>query len=151
MSAKAELRRRIVLISATLGAVPGLALATTYNWNGGFGNWNSGGNWIPFGIPRVGDIANVTNTLGAAQTVTYNYTGTAVALNTLTIDLSGNTGAGSETLAISTNDALTAGIENVGYSGVEGNGSGTLSQSSGRTLSVRCTWARMVRMSGFII
>lgn len=78
------------------------------------GNWGTAANtnWSPTGLPNSGDVVDVTNTLGSVQTITYNYSGTAVTLNTLTLDADGGSGTGSETLTMAANN-LTVDNENI--------------------------------------
>jgi hypothetical protein len=127
-------RRHSALLLAAAAALlpPASALATTYEWVGGTGNWGTAANtnWSPTGLPNSGDTANVTNTLGVIQTITYNYSGTAVTLNTLTMDALGGTGTGTEVMVMSAN-TLTAATENIGDSGSGSNGIGTFNQSGG--------------------
>jgi len=106
------------------------ALATTYQWIGGdSADWNTNDHWSPMGIPNAGDTARVISTLGATQTITYDYTGTAVTLGTVNVDLTGST-VNSEIISMSA-DMLLAVNENVGDSGSGSNGSGTFAQSGG--------------------
>jgi hypothetical protein len=100
------------------------AQAATENWIGGISDWNSSGNWDIGVVPGAGDTVNVINTLGVVQSVSYDYTGTAVTLNTLTIDLLGAP-LSANTLAISAN-SLSAGAEYFGYAG-----NGAVVQSGG--------------------
>ena len=85
-------------------------------WIGGNSNWSNDSNWAPTGVPVAGNNVNITSTLGVTQTITYDYTGSAQTLGTLTLDLTGGSGSASEIFSMSANN-LTAGIENVGLAG----------------------------------
>ena len=99
------------------------AAATTYYWGVGDGNWSTGTNWLPNGVPADVDDVNIVESDNVARTITYDYTGPAVTLNTLTIDLTG--GSNFATLSIAANN-LTSNYEEVGY-----NGNGAVNQSGG--------------------
>src|SRR4051812_20746655 len=103
--------------------VAGSAQALTRNWVPGDGNWSVAGNWSPSGVPTAGDTVSIGFGDGLDRTVTYNYTGAAVTLNSVGLDQTG--GTGSSTLAVSTNN-LTSTFEYVGY-----NGHGTVNQTGG--------------------
>jgi hypothetical protein len=122
----------LVLTAATVALLSNRpTLAVTYNWNSGTANWNYALHWSPFGIPGNSDTANVANSDGVNRTITYDYTGAAVSLALLTVDLTGGTAGSTETLSMSANN-LTADTEYIGYSGSGGsNGSGTFNQSDG--------------------
>jgi hypothetical protein len=130
-------RRRLFPLAAALAggslvlATGELALATTYQWIGGTSTWGTAANtnWSPTGLPNTGDTANVTNTLGAVQTITYNYNGTAVALNTLTLDALG--GASSDEILSMSANSLTAGTEYIGNSGTGSSGVATFNLTGG--------------------
>ncbi|HUB25312.1 MAG TPA: PEP-CTERM sorting domain-containing protein [Tepidisphaeraceae bacterium] len=95
----------------------GVSTVQTSQWTGGnSGSWSNASNWTPSGVPVTGNDVNITSTLGVTQTITYDYTGSAQTLGTLTLDLTGGSGSASEILSMSANN-LAAGIENVGFSG----------------------------------
>jgi fibronectin-binding autotransporter adhesin len=127
-------KRRLALLSmACLTALPAIASATTYQWVGGTsGTWGvaSTNVWSPTGLPNNGDTANVTNTLGASQTITYNYSGTAVLMANLTVDALGGSGAGVETINMAANN-LATNEEYIGYSGSGSGGKALFNQSGG--------------------
>jgi T5SS/PEP-CTERM-associated repeat protein len=108
-----------------------MASAQTTDWTNaaGDGSWSDAGNWDN-GVPATGYTANITSTLGLNQTITYDYTGAAVNLNTLTVDLTGGIGTASSVLSMSAN-TLTVTNEYVGDSGSGSNGVGTFNQSGG--------------------
>jgi hypothetical protein len=130
-----KLGRRCLMLLAASAAWPAVATAQS-QWIGGSSNWSNPNNWSPYGVPMMtGYPAIVTSTLGAAQTITYDYSGPTVALSSLDVDLTGGSGGASETLSMSANN-LSGGDENVGYSGGAnpgtGNGGmGTFNQSGG--------------------
>ncbi|HEV2971300.1 MAG TPA: hypothetical protein VGY55_15100 [Pirellulales bacterium] len=104
------------------------SLATTRAWNALDGNWSVAGNWSPAGVPAGGDTANVLNTDGVSRTITYDYTGPAVTLAFLSVDLTGGMPTDTATFSMSANN-LTSAFEYVGWSA--GNGSGKFNQSGG--------------------
>jgi hypothetical protein len=124
-------RIAVALVSAVLIFLGDSArAATTRLWNVFDGNWSTAGNWSPSGVPGAGDTVNIFGTDGVSRTITYDYTGGAVTLGSLAIDLTNGTPTDTETLSMSANN-LTAGFEYVGYSGLGSNGSGTFNQSGG--------------------
>ena len=124
-------RIAVALVSAVLIFLGGSArAATTRLWNVFDGNWSVAGNWSPSGVPAAGDTVNIFDTDGVSRTITYDYTGAAVTLGSLAIDLTNGTSSDTETLMMSANN-LTAGFEYVGFSGAGSNGSGTFNQSGG--------------------
>jgi hypothetical protein len=91
-----------VLTAATVALLSNRpTLAVTYNWNSGTADWNNASHWSPIGIPATGDTANVVNTDGVNRTSTYDYTGPAVSLALLTVDLTGGTASNTETISMS--------------------------------------------------
>jgi fibronectin-binding autotransporter adhesin len=119
------------LVVAAVLLPGGSALAQTSQWIGGnSADWNTAGHWSPSGIPGANDTVNVISAAGVTQTITYDYTGTAVTLDALTVDLTGGSGVASETINMSANNLTTDG-ENIGNSGSGSNGSGTFNQSGG--------------------
>ena len=118
----------VPLIAASLFV--GMARAAIRGWNVGDGNWSVPGNWSPAGVPGSNDTANIMNTDGVSRTITYDYTGGAVTLGLLTVDLTGGMPTDTETLSMAANN-LTSATEFVGYSGTGSNGSGTFNQSGG--------------------
>jgi hypothetical protein len=129
---KATNQRQLALLCAAVAAtLPAMASAQTTDWTNaaGDGSWSDARNWDN-GVPAAGYTANIANTLGFSQTVTYDYTGAAVTLNTLTVDLSGGIGTASSMLSMSGN-AMTTTNEYIGDSGSGSNGVGTFNQSGG--------------------
>jgi T5SS/PEP-CTERM-associated repeat protein len=121
----------VLLICSVLPVT--VATATTKNWIAGTGNWNTAGNWAPAGVPAAGDDVNIKPTNGVSRTVTYDYTGPAITLNSLGVNLNGGTGGATTTLQMSANN-LTVGELDVGWSGFGGSGgNGTFTQTGGTT------------------
>ncbi len=97
--------------------------ATTRVWGDGTGNWSTGGNWVPSGVPAASDTVSI-NIGGTPHVVTYDYAGAAITLASLTID---KTDAGTTANSFSMPSGnLTSSTEYVGY-----NGRGTVDQSGG--------------------
>jgi len=90
------------------------------------GNWNSPANWNTSNVPAAGDGAYLTYGDGVSRTITYNYTGPAVTLYSVTLDLAGVTGTATTTLSMSANNLTVSGFEIVAR-----NGSGVFNQSGG--------------------
>jgi hypothetical protein len=122
------------VIAATLALIPlsSDALATTKYWlSSGFGSsgsWSTPSTWQPSGVPGAGDDVNAGFSFVAFHpSLDYDYTGSQVTLNSLTINGDG----GPEGFRMSAND-LSATTEFVGYqSGVtfdQSGGSNTLNQ-----------------------
>ena len=100
------------------------ALGVTKTWNDGNGNWSTSGNWTPSGVPGAGDVVNVTvSDPFLSRTITYDYTGTAITLNSLSVD---NVGAGTPTLSMAANVLTSSGNESIGNAG-----RGAINQSGG--------------------
>ena len=112
-----------VLFGNSLGLLPS-ANAVTRNWIGGSANWNSNGNWNPFGVPAANDAADIVFGDGVGRVVTYDYTGPAVTLNSLTLDLTGS-------IAQSTTLSMAANNLHVANEWVGNFGRGTVNQTGG--------------------
>src|SRR4051812_40792845 len=67
--------------------VAGNGLAVTKDWNDGSDNWSNAADWTPAGVPGAGDSVNIVFADNVARTVTYDYTGPAVTLGPLAIDM----------------------------------------------------------------
>jgi hypothetical protein len=120
----------IILIAAVALSSGRVASAAVPVWIAGDGNWSVPGNWNTAAVPTAGDAVNVFNVDGVSRTITYDYTGPAVTLASLVVNLNGGTPSDTESLSMVTNN-LTAVIEYVGYSGGGGSGRGTVNQSGG--------------------
>ena len=95
-----------VVITAYLCPTPTFA-QTNSNWNGGTGNWSTGTDWTPNGVPNNGgaNTYNVTIDSGGTDTVTLDQNAT---INSLV--LGGNTG-------VSTLQNLSQTVETLNISG----------------------------------
>jgi hypothetical protein len=108
------------------------ANCATETWTAGSANWAALANWNSGSgpVPGNGDTVDIANADNTNRTITYNYTGSAVTLSSLTVD---NDGGGTDTLSMtSTGLALSATNETIGDSGslVIG-GTGVVNQSVG--------------------
>ena len=101
------------------------AHAVIKDWNDGTGNWSEPANWTPAGVPEAGDDTNIVFNDDVARTVTYDYTGPAVMLGPLTIDMTG-AGTNATTLSMGANALSTNSGEYIGE-----DGRGTFDQSGG--------------------
>src|SRR6476619_2158504 len=104
----------VVVIVAALAAVP--AWAVPKSWNDGTGGWSTGANWTPSGVPAGGDSASIVFSDDVARTVTYDYTGPAATLTSLTLDMLG-AGTNLVTLDMQANALTTNGGQDIGSSG----------------------------------
>jgi fibronectin-binding autotransporter adhesin len=142
--------RALVLVGSWLVAVS--AWAATKNWNDGTDNWSNGADWTPAGVPGAGDAVNIVFADGVARTVTYDYTGPAVTLDSLTLDLT-NAGANASTLSMSANNLSTRG-EIIGVNGVatftQSGGSNSVN-SDGLTLGSGSAGAGTYNLSGGLL
>ena len=123
-------RIAFALFTALLVCWVASAQAATCAWNVFDGNWSVAGNWNPSFVPDAGDTVNIIDSDGVSRTITYDYTGSAVTLGFLTIDLTNGTPDDTQTFFMSANN-LTAFSEYVGNSGAGSNGSGTFNQNGG--------------------
>jgi len=113
------------IIVALAGLWPIRLASAQDNWNDGTGNWSVPVNWSA-GVPGSGAIVNIDDSDGISRTITYDYTGTAVTLYELTIDLTGGSGSATNTLAIPGNNLTVNDGELVGFYG-----GGSISQTGG--------------------
>ena len=126
-------RRRIYPLFLAVSAAGALwtqrANCATETWTASSGNWATAANWNSGAGPVPGslDTADVTDSDGISRTITYNYTGSAVTLGVLDLNLTGGTGRAAETLDIPA-DVLTTGEENIGS---PNNGVGVVDQTGG--------------------
>ncbi|MFI5378547.1 MAG: beta strand repeat-containing protein, partial [Tepidisphaerales bacterium] len=123
--------RHLLALAAALAILQGRSFpvaAATVNWTDGTSNWSLATNWTTLpsahNVPGAGDTVNIALTDGVSRTITYDYTGAAVTLGSLTLDLTGGSGSAT-TLSMAAN-SLTANGETIGNSG-----SGTLTQTAG--------------------
>jgi T5SS/PEP-CTERM-associated repeat protein len=92
----------------------------------GSGNWSAAGSWNPGSVPAAGDAVYVAFSDGVNRNINYDYTGPAVTLYSLTIDLTNATGSATTEFSMSANNLTVNGFEQVGNKGV-----GTFNQSGG--------------------
>ncbi len=116
--------------------MPHVADAGTKFWKNNLsGSWNTASNWSATsssssdngGVPVAGDTVNIVTTdTGSTRTITYNYTGTAIALSSLAIDQTG--GSTFDVLSMAGNALTVSGNEQIGISNT---GHGSMSQTGG--------------------
>jgi hypothetical protein len=128
--ARSAARRRWIALAAIALPCTSALAANTDNWQVGDGDWNTPSNWDSGGVPGNGDTVNIGLSNTTSFAVTYDYTGSAVTLNALTLNATNIGGTVSATLSMSSS-ALTALTENVGDSGAASDGSGTFNQDGG--------------------
>jgi hypothetical protein len=131
-----RMARLATIVAAFAALSPAVAWSTIKYWKNGIvtGSWSSSSNWSNTsaagndlgGVPSAGDTVSIVHTNGVSHTVTYDYAGPALSLGALTVDLTGGTGAATNTLSISANTLTTSIGEVVGASG-----SGAILQSGG--------------------
>jgi dockerin type I repeat protein len=110
-----------------------LALGATETWTTISGSWATGANWNSGSgpVPGAGDTVDITDDDNTSRTITYNYIGSAITLNSLTVDNDGAIGINTLSMT-STGVALAAGNEYVGDSNTSDlPGYGVLIQSVG--------------------
>jgi hypothetical protein len=75
------------------------APGATESWTVNSGSWATASNWNSGAgpVPGAGDTVDITTDDGTDHVVTYNYTGSAITLNSLTVD---NDGVGTNTLSM---------------------------------------------------
>jgi hypothetical protein len=120
-------------------------------WIGASSNWNNPYNWSPTGVPGEDDQgleAYVTNSLGLTQTVTYDYTGPAVALYGFDLTAYGNA---SEILSMSANSLTSQGeaIGGGGYPGTSFFGGAGIFEQSGGTNTILWPYTLLVGSTDF--
>jgi hypothetical protein len=128
-SLKSRRCRRLVVTALAVSASSWLASrALATNWTGADGtdSWSDPLNWSS-GVPAANSLANITSSFTVFN-VNYDYTGAAVTLNSLVLDLTNGSGA-SDSLTMAADNLTTEG-EFLGDSST-GNGSGLLNQSGG--------------------
>ena len=77
------------LVVIVLGFVAGPCWATNKDWNDGSDNWSNAALWTPAGVPGAGDTVNISFSDDVARTVSYDYTGPAITLGFLNVDMMG--------------------------------------------------------------
>src|SRR5436309_1680832 len=84
----------IAAAASLFSFAPARAVITTWSFNGS-GNWSTASNWNN-GVPGANFDVGIQQNDGLSRTVTYDYTGPAITLTSLTI---ANSGAGVNTLS----------------------------------------------------
>jgi len=101
----------------------------------GNGSWNTAASWSPGNVPGNGDAAYLTYDDAANHNITYDYTGSAVTLYSVTLDLDNATGSEASELSMSANNLTVNGYETVGHIGVgffnQSGGTNTISGENG--------------------
>lgn len=113
-----------VLLAVCLVASP--LRAITKDWNDSTGNWSNDASWTPAGVPATGDNAHIVFSDGVARTITYDYTGPAIALGNVFVDLTGP-GTDATTLTMSAGELTTSFGQSIGP-----NGRGIFNQTGGK-------------------
>jgi len=90
------------------------------------GNWSAAGSWNPGIVPAAGDAVYLAFSDGVNRNITYDYTGPAATLYSLSIDLTNATGAATTQFSMSANNLTVSAFEQVGNRGVA-----TFNQSGG--------------------
>jgi Dockerin type I domain len=120
-------------VSAVFLQITDRAMGAPDVWTANNGNWATAANWNGGAgpVPGNGDVADIPNLVGTTnRTITYNYTGSAVTLDTVDIGdiVSTQPVVGAVTLSMTANDTLSSENEIVGdYR----NGEGVFNQSNG--------------------
>ncbi|MCC7083591.1 MAG: hypothetical protein IT427_01130, partial [Pirellulales bacterium] len=118
-----------VYVSATFALLIALlhshdAMGVSRDWIAADGDWSLATNWSPAGVPAGGDVVSIGFGDGVARSVAYDYTGPAVTLTSLGLDLTGSA-ENATTLTLADHN-LRATNQYVGY-----NGNGAIEQSGG--------------------
>jgi hypothetical protein len=133
-------RRQVAALAAAsfLCSHPSLPAATFF-WktSAATSSWNSGNNWSATspsgvdntGVPNNASTVNITLADGISRTIAYDYTGPAITVNLLQINLTGN--PANVTSLNMTANTLTVAIAYIGNSGAGTNGRGAISQTGG--------------------
>ena len=118
-----------ILLPALLPQIS-FAFGASETWTAGSGNWSTTTNWSTNSLPAGADTASISPSDGVDRTVTYNYTGPAVTLSNLTVNLTGAAGNSTTTFSMAAN-TLSSNNESIGYSGNATNGIGAFNQAGG--------------------
>jgi hypothetical protein len=116
--------RRLKLLAVSAAAsFPAMAAAQMSHWNVGSGNWSVSTNWSPTGVPGEDDTANLTFTDGISRTITYDYTGLAVAIGGFEIFEDSATGGAMATFNMPGSNLTIGNYPNAEGEFVDGGGS----------------------------
>jgi hypothetical protein len=102
-------------------ASPMIAIRTTSGTS-----WSAAASWTPASVPGAGESAYVEFSDGVSRSINYDYTGAAISLYSVTVDLTGGSAGATTTLSIGANNLSVSGYELVGD-----RGTGLISQSGG--------------------
>ena len=102
---------------------------------GGSGNWSTAGSWSTGIVPTTGDAAYISYADGANRSFSYDYSGSAVSLYSVTLDLLKGTGTATTALTMAGNKLTVSGFEMIGHNGVglfnQSGGTNTVNGASG--------------------
>jgi hypothetical protein len=90
------------------------------------GSWSNAAGWTLGGVPVAGDGAYLSFADGVSRSINYDYTGSAISLYSVTLDLTGGSGTATTALTMSANNLTVSQFEMIGH-----NGAGLLNQSGG--------------------
>jgi hypothetical protein len=118
-------RLAMLALAASAVALPAVpVIAGSDSWIGtSDGNWTDGTRWSNTVPPVGGDDVYITNTFSGTQTITYDYGGSPVTYNSVTVDA---TGGGTNVLLMPSNSLTVNTAEYIGALGV-----GNLDQTGG--------------------
>jgi hypothetical protein len=123
-----------MVVAATMLLLATAAYGQTNRfWAVGSGNWGVDSNWTPIGVPTDNDTVQVDDIV-STFTVTYDYTGPAVSLGSLTVTAESKVPNDHPTgmLSMAANNLTVSGTESIGNSGsATVAGMGSVSQSGG--------------------
>ncbi|HEY2882917.1 MAG TPA: PEP-CTERM sorting domain-containing protein [Pirellulales bacterium] len=106
-------KRMTLAIAIAILAVTEIASAVERDWLPGSGNWSDSTHWLPSGVPAALDDAVIQLSDDVAETVTYDYTGPDLKLNSLSF--SDVTGVSDSAFLMSANN-LSAQTQYIGIS-----------------------------------
>src|SRR6476646_4971552 len=106
LAMKNPVRVSVLSAAALLGAASNCCLGQTSTWNTASGVWNVAGNWLPAVVPPAGNGVRIVNSDATSRTVTFNFNYTSP----LDDIISNQTGTGTNTLLMGTNQLLAGSI-----------------------------------------
>src|SRR5690349_15911671 len=127
------LSRLFLLATAINGLLVAVApAATTVNWTGASGNWSVANNWTNTSsghtVPANGDTVKILPTDGVDCTITYDYTGPAITLNSLNVTLTNFVDTTSTATFSMAANTITSNTLYIGNSLAGSGGRGTFNQ-----------------------
>jgi hypothetical protein len=125
-------RLRLITLAAATVSLPAFSAAQTVdNWIAGSSDWNNPANWSLNTAPAANVNVNIVDSDGVSRTINYDYSGSAISLGALSLNLTGGTGTTSAIFSMSGN-TLTAQVENIGgYIGSPNGGNATFNLTGG--------------------